>query len=131
MRGDTTYHEFYKLIVENVTALGHTALCELNSQFGSAIPLTDGQIFKRDIKWIDKSELLIAEVSGASSGVGFEIAYALYSRKIPVLALANEDAKKVSAMIAGCNSDLFVYRKYSSKDDIKQTISRFIKKYSK
>jgi len=127
VRGDKRYEPFYKYIIEHITSLGHTALSEQNFDFKPAVPLTDSEIFIRDIKWLNNSSALVAEVTGASSGVGFEIAYALYKRKIPVLALSNNEAKEISAMINGCNSDLITIRKYKDSNDLKNIISEFLK----
>jgi hypothetical protein len=131
IRGDIEYQSYYKQIIDYVHSLGHTALSELNSGFKSALPLSDNQIFTRDIKWIEKSRLVIAEVSGASLGVGFEIAYALYKLKIPVLALANEKSEKVSALIVGCDSPLITVKVYSGVDNMQKIIADFIDKLSK
>ncbi|HEX9740108.1 MAG TPA: hypothetical protein VGA29_04975, partial [Ignavibacteriaceae bacterium] len=53
IRGEKTYEEFFKGILEQINSLGHTALSELNSDFKPAAPLTDSEIFSRDTKWID------------------------------------------------------------------------------
>ena len=128
LKGDQTYHKFHKEIVENVNALGHTALSELNSEFKSAFLLNDHEIFNRDIKWLDRSKIVIAEVSGSSLGVGFEISYALYKRKIPVFALVNKDSDNLSSMIMGCDSELLTIKRYSDSEDLKKIISTFVKK---
>ncbi|MDK2847754.1 MAG: 2-deoxynucleoside 5-phosphate N-hydrolase [Desulfuromonadales bacterium] len=61
----------------------------------------DGAIYARDIRWIGDADLLIAEVSQPSIGVGYEIAYA-EARDIPVLALYHLGAETpMSAMISG------------------------------
>lgn len=129
IRGDKAFRNYSNEIIQVVNSLGHTALSELNSSFKAAIPLTDSEIFTRDIKWIDKSKVLIAEVSGSSTGVGFEIAYALYKKKIPVLGLVNVEAgKNISAMINGCNSGLITLKKYENPEGLKKVISDFLKK---
>ncbi len=131
IRGEKTYQEFFPEIVKHINSTGNTALSELNTDFKPAAPLTDSEIFTRDIKWISKSKVLIAEVSSASTGVGFEIAYALYKKKIPVLALVNKEAVgKVSAMINGGDSELLTIKYYSEPDDLKKYISDFLKKNS-
>lgn len=56
-------------------------------------------IFHRDVRWIKGSDLLVAEVSTPSHGVGFEIGYALALDK-PVLCL-HHDRAAVSKMITG------------------------------
>jgi len=129
IRGEKTFQNFFPEIVGHITSLGHTALSELNADFKPAAPLTDSEIFTRDVKWIDKSKVLIAEISDASTGVGFEIAYALYKKKIPVLALVNAEAgNSVSAMINGCNSQLITIKRYGDSESLKKAISDFLKK---
>lgn len=127
IKGDQKFHNYCLDIIKQVSSLGHTALSELNDEFKPAILLTDTEIFSRDTKWIDKSRIVIAEVSGASLGVGFEIAYSLYKKKIPVLALINSEAKDVSAMITGCHAELLKIEKYSDTEDLKKVITNFIK----
>jgi len=78
IRGNTKYQENYSEITRIVESLGHTALSEKSTKFSSSIPLNDKQVYTRDIKWIDGSKVMIAEVSGPSLGVGFEISYALF-----------------------------------------------------
>jgi 2'-deoxynucleoside 5'-phosphate N-hydrolase len=57
------------------------------------------EVYTRDITWIRDSDVLIAEVSVPSHGVGYEIGYALGLGK-PVLAIYQE-GRKVSKMISG------------------------------
>lgn len=130
IKGDTTYRDKYKKIISIVDFLGHTALTELNSNFNTALPLTDKQIYKRDIEWLESCQLVIAEVSGASLGVGFELAYTLYQLKKPVLALYSDEVKQVSAMITGCNSELLIVKQYSDFEEMNKSIQNFIKKSS-
>lgn len=60
------------------------------------------EIFARDLGWIDEADLVIAEVSVPSLGVGYEIAYARYQRQIPVICLYRPAwTKRCSAMVAG------------------------------
>lgn len=131
IRGDVTYQKFYAEIIDHIESEGHTALAEFNGKFSASIPLTDRQLYKRDLKWIDGSKLMIAEISGPSLGVGFEISYAIFQRKIPVLALVNSDVENVSAMISGCDSPLLSITKYGNMDEMKTIITSFINKINK
>ncbi len=130
IRGDTKYQNFYLEIVEFLESEKHTALAEMSGKFNTSIPLTDKQIYKRDVKWIQGSQLMIAEISGASLGVGFEIAYALFQREIPVLALANAEVPKLSAMISGCESELLTIKRYQDSDEMKLIIQKYLSKIS-
>jgi hypothetical protein len=127
INGDTNYQDNYKEIIQILEQAGHSALAELNGKFNSSIPLSDSQIYTRDTKWIKGSQLMIAEISGPSLGVGFEIAYALFQKKIPVLALVSAEVEKVSAMITGCNSDLLTTIRYRDIDDMKEIIGKYLK----
>lgn len=126
MRGNTTYHENYSEIVRIVESLGHTALSEKSSKFSSTVLLSDKQIYTRDVKWIDGSKIMIAEVSGPSLGVGFEISYALFVKKIPVLAVYHSNAGQISSMISGCPNPLLQLKKFSDIDDLTSSIKKFI-----
>lgn len=128
IRGDTKYQEYNKKIIELITSMGHTALSEINEEFSTKLPLTDKELFKRDIKWLESSKALVAEISGASIGVGFEVSYALYKLKLPVLALVNSRIERASAMITGCDSKLLEIKTYSNNEDLKKIISDFIQK---
>ena len=126
IKGNTTYQENYSEIVRIVESLGHTALSERSSKFSSSIPLNSKQIYTRDIKWIDGSKIMIAEVSGPSLGVGFEIAYALFERKIPVLAVYQGNVAQISSMISGCNNKNLQLKNISSIDHLTQIVKNFI-----
>lgn len=95
----------YRRIVAALEADGHRVLAgavasETVGNAGEAIdPCT---VFERDLAWLDESDLVVAEVSVASLGVGYEIAYARYRREIPVICLWRPGStKRCSAMIAG------------------------------
>jgi len=72
--------------------------------------LSDREIHDRDLKWIMESDLVIAEVTIPSLGVGYEIGRAIEYRK-PVLCLYQDSSdEKLSAMIAGSpNVELYHY----------------------
>ena len=69
---------------------------------------------------------MVAEISGPSLGVGFEIAYALYKSKIPVLAVANKEVENISAMVNGCDSKLLEVKFYSDDKELLKIVDNFI-----
>ncbi|MBP5230180.1 MAG: nucleoside 2-deoxyribosyltransferase [Clostridia bacterium] len=62
--------------------------------------MTDGEIFERDAAWIRECDLLIAECTRPSLGVGYELAYAESLGK-PCAVLFRPGETNLSAMIAG------------------------------
>jgi 2'-deoxynucleoside 5'-phosphate N-hydrolase len=130
IRGDATYQKFFTKAIDYIESLGHTVLSEFSGKFSSTIPLTDKQTYKRDLKWIDGSKIMIAEISGPSLGVGFEISYAIFQRKLPVLAICNSEVQNISSMITGCDSPLLTIQKYKDEDDLKRIVKYYISKLS-
>ena len=126
-RGHPAYKKLHKDIIDFTESLGHTVLAELSNKFRSTIPLTDNQIYKRSLKWIDGSKLVLAEVSESTLEAGFEIAYAILERKIPTLALHKGDAR-ISSMLSGSDSPLLTIQKYNDPDEMKSIIQTFINK---
>jgi len=88
---------------------------------------TDIEIFTQDLTWLEECDCVIAEVSVPSLGVGYEIAYALVTKK-PVLAIYDKHLEPISAMIAGNTSPLISIFSYSSPSQLLENLSSFLKK---
>lgn len=87
---------------------------------------TDNDIYEQDISWLKESDIVIAEVTVPSIGVGYEVGYAVRMKK-PILCLYKEGADhKISAMISGCPDVEIVH--YKSFDKLKAPIEDFINK---
>jgi len=39
--------------------------------------LSEAQVYRRDLEWLSRCDVLVAEASGSSYGVGFEVGYVL------------------------------------------------------
>lgn len=85
------------------------------------------EIYSRDVAWLSESDIVIAECTSASLGVGYELAYAEMLKK-PVLVLYNNNSpKRLSGMIAGHN--YFEVVLYNDTNEAKQAIEAFINKH--
>ncbi len=115
MRGDRSNLADNKKVVKGLKERGYEILTEwvvddiLDIERGA----TPEEVFERDIEKLDECDVLVADVSYPSLGVGFEIAYTLLKGK-PVIAFCREDRlEKTSALIRGIrwsNFKLIVYR---------------------
>ncbi len=67
--------------------------------------LGERAVFERDVRWLDAADLLIAEASGSSYGVGFEVGYVLgrsaRTAQRVILLYHAARAAQVSRLIAG------------------------------
>jgi nucleoside 2-deoxyribosyltransferase len=84
-------------------------------------------VYARDVAWIRESDVLIAEVSVPSHGVGYEIGFALVAAK-PVLALHRQD-RKISKMISGNPDANLTVKAYDSVADAAQIMSVFLRRF--
>lgn len=131
MLGDRSALEIAKKIVSGLKKKGYKILTEhvvedvLDIERGAK----PREIFERDIKLLDEADLLIAEVSYPSLGVGFEIAYFLLKSK-SVLAFAKEEREnRVSAMIRGITWDNFKFYTYRSVEDVLNLVDLFVNRF--
>lgn len=122
--GDTSS---YLDIVTAIKACGAHVVSEIfvhdAIQFGGS-PLPDHDIYMRDIQMIHDSDIIFAEVTNPSLGVGYELAYAEKKNK-PIVCLFNAASnRKLSAMIAGNPYNKIIYYDGRiSKKDIQEYIS--------
>lgn len=136
------FHEMIRIVEE----LGHQTLSELSTTLkwgdtggkltrgargrpepGPAPDMKgDEYIYSRDIFWLEKADVLIAEVSGPSLGVGYEISYAIHQCRIPVLCLLNREVTAYSAMLSGNTSPLLETARYASREEMKAAIMDFL-----
>lgn len=86
--------------------------------------LSDDVIHDRDMQWIRESDLLVAEVTVTSLGVGYEIGRAIEMGK-PVLCLFNnKSGSPLSAMISGSEGVQMHY--YTDPDELSDVFREFI-----
>lgn len=108
VRGDRIAVEALRTLVERLERDGHTVLTkhllEDNVETAEAM-LSEAAVYERDIAWLDACELLIADASGSSYGVGFEVGYVLGRSdafRQRVILLYRADRKdRISRLIAG------------------------------
>jgi len=101
-----------------------------SKMLGEDKKLTSKQIYERQQKRIEDSDLVIAETSKPSHGVGGEIVYALSLGK-PVLALVHTKFEDhISPMLVGNPSDN-LYVEYYEEDNVINKLNDFIKHIEK
>ena len=85
--------------------------------------LTEQQIHDRDYRWLTEADVVIAEITNLSLGVGAEIADAVHLG-IPVLAVYKKEFEnQISAYISGKTG--VVCRAYADYEELKAIIEQF------
>jgi nucleoside 2-deoxyribosyltransferase len=81
------------------------------------------QIYDRDVSWINESDIVVAEVSTPSLGVGYEIAYAEQLGKKILCLYRKQTDKKLSAMING--NKKIITKEYETIEEATMYIDNF------
>jgi nucleoside 2-deoxyribosyltransferase len=89
---------------------------------------TAEEVYARDVGWITECDLLVAEVSTPSHGVGYEIGYALSLGK-KVLCLYRQD-RKVSKMILGNPDPQLTIHTYTKPEQAVSLLNSYFEKMS-
>lgn len=84
----------------------------------------DRFIHDRDLDWLLSADVVVAEVTTVSMGVGYEIGRAVAAGKKVLCLFRSDSGKNLSAMIAGCPDVEVVH--YKTLNEAKKVISAFI-----
>ncbi len=118
IRGGRVDAELYKRMIAYIKR-ENTVLTEHVGDLGLSLfegePGRDKLIYEQDTAWIRECDLLIAECTCPSLGVGYELAYAEKHEK-PCFVFYNKAKGNLSAMIKG--DKYFSIIPYRSEDEI-------------
>lgn len=127
IRGGREKQKIYSQIIEYLKMKGHVVLTEhvgYSNVIEKESQLTPGKIYERDLSFLKNCDLLIAEVSTPSLGVGYEIAKGECFKK-PILCLCEENIN-LSALILG-NPNIKLYF-YKSIQEIFEILNDYLEK---
>lgn len=89
--------------------------------------LAPRDVYERDVNWVKNCDVLIAEVSVPSHGVGYEIGFALNMGK-RVLCLHQQE-RRVSKMITGNLDQRLIVQAYSNVEEAISQARVFLRKF--
>ena len=130
IRGGGGYVKVYRRIIALLTSHGEVISEYLNENGspGKDEKAGDALIYARATESIRHSDLVIAEVSQPSLGVGYEIALA-ESIGIPVIALFHRGSEyRISAMIAG--NEKIITLPYDTFEELGALLEKQLARYS-
>lgn len=108
------YHEIIEYIKkDNIVLTEHVGNIALNSLEQGRNK--DSEIYSQDMNWLRQSDILIAECTCPSLGVGYELAFA-EKMNIPCYVFYRKERCELSAMITG--DPYFIIYPYSNKDEL-------------
>jgi len=87
--------------------------------------LSAKEIFDRDVGWIKEADVIFAEVTQVSLGVGYELGLSESLDKKIICLYRPKEGKRLSAMISGNNK--FLVKEYQTIDEARTIIDDFFK----
>lgn len=126
IRGGRADAELYGRVIrhiqkENIVLTEHIGDLSLSKLEG--VENSDVAIYEQDTAWLREADLLIAECTTPSLGVGYELAYA-ESHNIPVHIFYDKSRTRLSAMLAG--DKYFHIHPYASEEDLLQMVDKVL-----
>jgi 2'-deoxynucleoside 5'-phosphate N-hydrolase len=92
--------------------------------------ITETEVFRRDLEWLAACDLLVAEASGSSYGVGFEVGYVLGRAAISgqrvILLYDTARRDQVSRLITGNDADACTTFGYGSIEELTAFIDKTV-----
>ena len=133
VRGDRGAVGAARALASALVAMGHVVLTahllEDNVETAES-SLTEREVFERDMRWLNDADLLIAEASGSSYGVGFEVGYVLGRSDVTdqrVLLLYDHTRRPlVSRLISGNVHPNCTTYPYENAEDLLRFIHTFL-----
>ncbi|XP_023254394.1 2'-deoxynucleoside 5'-phosphate N-hydrolase 1 isoform X2 [Seriola lalandi dorsalis] len=130
IRGGRDDVALYRRIVEKLQSYGtvlteHVSSTELSDRGEDASAAGDKFIHDRDVDWLRQSDVVVAEVTQPSLGVGYELGRVVDMKKKTLCMFRPLSGRVLSAMIRGADDgDRFVVRDYS-EDKVENVLEEF------
>lgn len=127
-RGDDNLNDTYLNIINLLKKDGHKVDAEWLSSTATDDAMDFEGTYKRNMQSIKNCDLIIAETTQISSGLGFQVATALNAKK-PVLALYNiTAANKPSATLKGSSNKnkYLTFKEYNSTKEIHPLVQEYV-----
>lgn len=127
IRGGRVDAALYRRMIDHMKTQGHAVLTEHVGSSKLCLEEqgrdNDASIYEQDTAWLRESDMVIAECTCASLGVGYELAYA-ERFDIPVHIFYNRNKCQLSAMLTG--NSYFIIHPYSSDEEIFETLNSLL-----
>jgi 2'-deoxynucleoside 5'-phosphate N-hydrolase len=126
--GGREHEAIYQHLVARLQAQGHDVLSAHVADpvaIDREKALSPRAVFERDVAWVEACEVMIAEVSTPSLGVGYEYGLAVQLGK-PVLCVYRAGLR-LSKMVTGNPAPNLTVATYSSKAELDVLVDAFLK----
>lgn len=127
IRGGRSLADLYRRIIEHIKLTDivlteHIGCKDINLLEKGR--MQDAAIYNQDTAWLRESDMVIAECTNPSLGVGYELAYA-ESHQIPCHIFYDKGASELSAMLTG--NPYFQIHPYQQEEELFLALDKILK----
>ncbi|XP_037321186.1 2'-deoxynucleoside 5'-phosphate N-hydrolase 1 [Pungitius pungitius] len=132
IRGGRDDVPVYRRIVQKLQSYGtvlteHVSSTEITERGEDAASAGDRSIHDRDVDWLRQCDVVVAEVTQPSLGVGYELGRAVAMEKRIFCLFRPQSGRNLSAMIRGAaDGDIFVVKDYI-EEEVENVLEEFFK----
>ncbi|XP_029927162.1 5-hydroxymethyl-dUMP N-hydrolase [Myripristis murdjan] len=131
IRGGRQDVSVYQRLVRKLQTYGtvlteHVSDGQLSDTGEDASLKGDKFIHDRDVDWLSSTDVVVAEVTQPSLGVGYELGRAVAMKKRILCLFRPSSGRTLSAMIRGAQDELFLVRDYE-EDEAENVLEEFFK----
>ena len=133
VRGDRTTIDVARHVARRLEAAGHEVLTThllLDDVESVERSRSSQEVYRRDVAWLDACDVLVAEASGSSYGVGFEVGYivgrAPTTGQRAILLYRRDRHDTISRLISGLEGPSASAFAYETLEDVDRAIASLI-----
>ena len=115
IRGGRVDACLYHRLIEYIKKKNHSVLTEHVGNLALQESGTDEEIYRQDTAWLREADVVIAECTQPSLGVGYELAYAEQHQK-PCHLFYQRERTSLSAMLTG--DSWFTIHPYGTEEEL-------------
>lgn len=124
IRGGRDDDDLYRALIVELARFGTVLTEHIAHPNDVERGMTDREIYERDMKWLRQAEVVVAEVTTPSLGVGYELASAQQLDKRILCLFRTSSGRSLSAMISGAEELKVV--EYENLEEATTAIETFL-----
>lgn len=126
----------YQRIVKKLLQYGkvlteHVSYDSLSEKGEDAVLDGDKAIHDRDVEWLMMSDVIVAEVTQPSLGVGYELGRAVEMNKRVLCLFRPSSGKVLSAMIRGASTNSLFHVQDYTEDEVESFLEKYFNSINK
>lgn len=124
IRGGRDDVPIYRQLIDELQRHGTVLTEHIAHPDDVELGMTDGDIYQRDMDWLKGADVVVAEVSTPSLGVGYELASAEHLGKRVLCLFRPSSGGSLSAMISGSSQQTVA--EYETIEEAGRAIDEFL-----